>query len=165
MPFDGLIYRVHISRKYSAGDFAGDAGGGTDEPFVIFLQHLVADAGFVVVHSLGVANRYYLHQVLVAGVVLGQKDEVVVFAVVVVLEVVVVVAGDVCLAAQDGLDVGVLLAGVEELLDSVHVAVVGDGQAGHLELVRACEELLDVGHAIKYGIFGMYVQGDETCHK
>ena len=165
VPFDGLIYRVHISRKYSAGDFAGDAGGGTGEPFVIFLQHLVADAGFVVVHSLGVADGYYLHQVLVAGVVLGQKDEVVVFAVVVVLEVVVVVAGDVCLAAQDGLDVGVLLAGVEELLDSVHVAVVGDGQAGHLELVRACEELLDVGHAIKYGIFGMYVQGNETCHK
>ena len=165
VPLYGLVDRVHVAREYAAGDLAGDAGGGADQAFVVFFQHFVAHAGLVVVHALDVAGGHYLHQVLVAGVVLGQKDEVIVLAVVVVLEAVVVVLGDVRLAAQDGLDVRVFLADVEELLHAIHVAVVRDCQTRHLELVRTREELLYVGHSIEDGILGMDVKGYETCHR
>ena len=138
--------------------------GISPEVFVIFLHDLVADAGLAVVESLDVAGGDYLHQVLVALVVLGQQYEVVVFAVLVILEVMVVVLGYVCLAAQNGLDIGVFLADVEELLHTIHVAVVRDCQTRHLELVRTGEELLYVGHPIEDGILRMDVKGYETCH-
>ena len=70
--------------------------------------------------------------------------------------------GDVRLAAQDGLDIRVFMADVEELLHAIHVAVVRDCQTRHLELVRTREELLYVGHSIEDGVFRMDVKGYET---
>ena len=99
-----------------------------------------------------------LHQVLVAVVVFGQEDEVVEFLVVVVLEVVVVVLRHVDLAAEDRLHVRVLLGNVAEVLDTVHVAVVRDGQAGHAEFLRTAEELLDIAHSVEDGVLRMDVQ-------
>ena len=164
VPLDRLVGSVHISRQDAAGNLAGDAGGGADEALVVFLDHLVAHARLAVIHPLDVAGGDYLHQVLVALVVLGQQDEVVVFAVLVILEVMVVMLGYVGLAAQDRLDIGVFLADVEELLHTIHVAVVRDCQTRHLELVRTGEELLYVGHPIEDGILRMDVKGYETCH-
>ena len=164
VPLDCLIDRVHVAREDATGNLAGDTGGGADEPLVILFQHLMTDARLVVVHALDVAGGDYLHEVLVSLIVLGQEDEVVVPAVVVILEAVVVVAGDVGLAAQDGLDVGVFLADVEELLHTIHVAVVRDCQTRHLELIRTCEQLLYVGHPIQDGILRMDVKGYETGH-
>ena len=164
VPLNRLVGSVHIPRHNAARNLAGDAGGRADEPFVVFLDHLVAHARLAVIHSLDVAGGDYLHQVLVALIVLGQQDEVVVFAVLAIFEVMVVMLGYVGLAAQDWLDVGVFLADVEELLHTIHVAVVRDCQTRHLELVRTGEELLYVGHPIEDGILGMDVKGYETSH-
>ena len=124
---------------------------------MVLLQHLVAHAR-AVVHALDVSRGHDLHQVLVALIILGEQDEVVVFLVVVVLEAVVVVLRDVDLAAEDGLDVRVLLGHVAEVLDAVHVAVVRDGEARHAELLRAPEELLDVAHPVEDGVLGVDVK-------
>ena len=62
------------------------------------------------------------------------------------------------LAAEDRLHVRVLLRHVGEVLDAAHVAVVGDGQARHAQLLRPAEELLDVAHPVEDGVLGMDVK-------
>ena len=157
VPLDRLVHAFLVAGEDPARDLARHAGGAADEVFVVALQHLVAHARLVV-HALDVSGGHDLHEVLVAVVVLGEQDEVVVLLVVVVLEVVVVVLRDVDLAAEDGLDVRMLLGHVAEVLDAVHVAVVGDGEAGHAQFFGPAEELLDVAHPVEDGVLGMDVQ-------
>ena len=161
VPFDGLRRGVQIPGEDVLRDLAGHAGGAADEVLVVFLQHLVADPRLAVVHTLDVARRNDLHQVPVAIVILGQEDEVVVALVGAVLDLMVVPARDIDFATDDGLDVRVLLGELEELLDAVHVSMVGDGQTGHAELFRPVEQVLDGGLAVQDGILGMYVQVNE----
>ena len=59
------------------------------------------------------------------------------------------------LAADDRLDIWVLFGVFVELLDSIHVAMVGDGQAGHSELLRTVEQILDRGLSVEDGILSM----------
>ena len=71
--------------------------------------------------------RTYLHQILVAGVVLGQQDEVVIASVIRVLEGVVIVPCHIHLAAYDRLHLRELFSHLQELLHTIHVSVVSDG--------------------------------------
>ena len=105
---------------------------------MIFLDNLVADPRLAVVEAFDMPERDDIHQVPVSLDVLCQKDEVVICPVLVVLEFRVVVPCDIHLAPDDGLDliffsllVPVLVGEFEELLYTVHIAVVGNGQGGH----------------------------------
>ena len=158
VPFYGTVNRLHVPVQDAAGDLTGHAGGAADQVLVVFLDDFVAHAGLAVVHALDVAGRDNLHQVLVPVVVLGQEDEMVVLAVGVVLELVVIVLGDIDLAADDGLDRRVLLGEFVELLDAVHVAMVRDGQAGHSHFLGAVEQVLDGRHAVEDGVLRMDVK-------
>ena len=148
VPLNCLVHALLVARKYALGDFPGHTGRAADEVLVVLLYHLVAHPRAVVV-ALDVAYGNDLHKVPVALVVLCQKYEVVVLLVVVVLELVVVVAGDVDFAAYDGLDIRELFGDVAEVLDTVHVTVVGDGEAGHPELLGTGEKLLYVAQSVK----------------
>ena len=128
---------------------------------MVLLYHLVAHPRLAVVHTLDVTGRDDLHEVLVAVVILRKKDEVVVPLVGAVLDLVVVPARDIDLAADNGFDVRVLAGELVELLDTVHVSMVGDGQAGHTELFRPGKQVLNGGLAVQDGILGMYVQVNE----
>ena len=71
----------------------------------------------------------------------------VVGAVLVVLDPGVIMTRHIDLASDDGFDlvllgllVAVLVGELEELLDSVHVAVVGDRQGGHAHLLGPVEQ-------------------------
>ena len=65
--------------------------------------------------------------------------------------------GDVNLAADDGFYARMLLGVLEELLDAVHVAMVRDGQAGHAQLFRALEKIVDGRLTVQDGILGVNV--------
>ena len=161
VPLDRPVGGLHVAREDVPGNLARHAGGGADEPLVVLLQDFMVHARLVV-HALELPQRDDLHQVPVPVVVLGQEDEVVVLAVVVVLEGVVVVLRDIDLAADDRLDPGMLRRILEELLDAEHVAVVRDGKAGHAELFGAVEQVLDRRLSVEDGVLGMYVQVDES---
>ncbi len=143
VPFDGLVRPGDIARQDAARNFARHAGRTADEVFVVFLYNLVAHPRLVVVFSFDVAGGDNLHQVLVAVVVLGQQDQVIVFAVLGVFDAVVVALRHINLTADDGFDGGMFFGKFKKLLHPVHVAVVGDGQAGHAHLLGAVEQMLD----------------------
>ena len=165
VPFYGLARAVDVPGEYVLGDLPREAGGAADQVLVVFLDYPVVHAR-TVVHALDVPRGHDLHQILIAVVILREKDKVVVALVLRILQAVVVVPRDIHLAADDGLHYEVavrilvaLVVGIlEELLHAVHVAVVGDGQGGHAEFPGALEELPDVGESVKDGILGMDVE-------
>ena len=62
---------------------------------------------------------------------------------VLVLEFMVIVTRHIHLASDDRLDVRVLLGHLQKLLDTIHVAMVGDGKCRHFKLFRTLEKACD----------------------
>ena len=76
-----------------------------------------------------------LYQVEVSGIVLCQKDKVVIAF----FLHPVIPFGNVDLTADDGLHIRMLLGILEELFYAVHVAVIGDSQRRHPQLFGPVE--------------------------
>jgi hypothetical protein len=94
-----------------------------------------------------------LDQVLVAGPVFGEKDEmVVIFIGGIAAEA--TARGDINLTANDGLDAG-LFSSLVKLDGTVHDAVVGDGQAIHTQFFSLLHEPRDTAHTIQQAVFGV----------
>ena len=80
--------------------------------------------------------------------------------------------GHVHFASEDGFEgclafgeFGVFLVDVvEELFDAVHVAVVGDGDAGHSVGYGFVNEVVDGGLAVEQGVLCVDVEVDEGLH-
>ncbi len=157
VPQDGLFHGFVVVGHDGARDFAGQAGAGADETFMILFNDLMAHAG-PIIHAVDVPLRDNLHQVQVAGIVLGQEDEVVIT----LFLLAVVPFGHVHLAADDGLHVGVLLGKLEELLYAEHVTVVRDGQGGHPQLVGPVKKVLDGRLSVQDGVLGVDMQMHKT---
>ena len=101
-------------------------------------------------------NDFY--QIQVSFVVLRQQDKVVIA----LFLHPVISLGNVNLAADDGLDIRMLLGVLEELFDTVHVAMVRDGKGRHTKLFGTVEKVFYGGLSIQNGILGMDVQVNET---
>ena len=135
---------------------SGQAGRQGDDAFAVGRQKLAVHAGFIVeARLIGFGND--LDQVLVAGLVLREQDQV---ALVLVEHGVLVEAGAggrIDLAADDGLD-ALLFALFVELHAAEHDAVVRDGQRLHAQFLGAGDELVDARSAVQQTVFGMYVK-------
>ena len=157
MPLYGLLCGVEIPCENVAGHLACHTGRAADKVFVVLFQHFVAHPR-ARIETFYMPRRDYLHQVLVAVVVLGQKDQVVVLVVLLVFDFVVIVPGDVNLAAYDGFDGREACGYVTEILDTEHVAVVGDGKPPLAEFFGALKKGFDVAQSVKDGVLGMDVK-------
>ena len=85
-----------------AWDDARDARRGADDALVVAAQHVEGGARVVVEHVAGGRLAHHLHEVDVAGLVLGEQDQVVAVLPRALLDA--VVGDEVGLAAKDGLD-------------------------------------------------------------
>ena len=147
MPLNGFAGGRKVSCHYVLRDFSGQACGAADQSLVVFLDDLVAYPRLAVIQTLDVAQGHYVRKVLVALIVFREEDKVIVRPVLIVLEFRIVVSGDVHLAPDDRLDfvllglfVAVLVRELEEFLDTVHVAMIGDGKGGHAHCLGPVEE-------------------------
>ena len=154
----GINRRIHAVENRFIGHLSGKTGGTADKVFVILLYYLVGYTGFVIVFTLDMAYRDYLHQVLVALVVLGKKNQMVVASVLVILKSVVVMTGNVHLASYDGLYRRMFPGKFEELLDSIHIAVVRYGKGRHTEFLGTLEQFWYGRQSVQNRILGMDVQ-------
>ena len=109
---------------------------------------------WLIIHSLDVSCGDNLHQVLVAIVVLCQKDKVVITF---FLQSVVTL-GYVDFASDDRFDTRMLGRELEELLHSVHVAVVRDCKTRHAKLFRPVEQVFYGRLAVKDRVLCMDVK-------
>ncbi len=77
VPLGGLPGFIEAILEEMARDLARHAGGGNDDPLVVFREQLAVHARLAV-ESLGVRERRELDEVLVAGAIPGEEDQVVV---------------------------------------------------------------------------------------
>lgn len=120
---------------------------------MVLAQHIHVDPGFVI-EPLHFADGYDFHQVLVAGLVLHQQDQVVQLAAGLQALVQMGSGGDVHLTADDGLDAG-FLAFLIEFDDPVHDPMVGDGQSRHAQFLGIGHQVRNPAGPIQQGILGM----------
>ena len=97
-----LLGLVGLAREVHARNDARDAGGAADDALVVAPQHVERGARVVVEHVAGAGLAHHLHEVDVAGLVLGKKEQVVAMLLGALLDA--VVGDEVRLAAEDRLD-------------------------------------------------------------
>ena len=145
------------------GDLAGEASAEADEPLSMGGQQLLVDAGLVVV-ALEMRRGDQLDQVLVADLVPGQQHEVMVHVAHAARALLLLEArpgGDIHLAAQDGLDARLLGRRVE-FDRPEHVAVVGHGQRGKIQLFGPGHQPVETAGGIEQRELGVQVQMGEV---
>ena len=135
--------------KQQTGQLPGYTGGQTYKPFGILLQRLEVNTGLVI-KSLYESDGIESAQIVIADVVLGKQNKVKVFL---VLETdAVQILAHIKFATDDGLDAGGVRR-FEKLPGAVHIAVIGNGDGGHIEFLAAFEHLVDARCAVQKAVF------------
>ena len=180
---DALV--LHLEEELSGAEDVAEGGGGLERPPVLpapqARRHLALEAAAqadeplgvpgqqvlvdprLVVEALGEPRRDELDQVVEALVGLGQQHQVVVRLARRARALVPAARRDVHLAAQNRLDAALLRLVVERDRRE-HVPVLGDRERGHLQLLRAVEQLLDAARAVEQRELRVEVQVDELGH-
>ncbi len=159
VPVDAAAGGVKLVLLDQARHLGRQAAGGADQALRVLGKEFLVDAG-VVVKAFQLGSRGDLEQVLVAGLVLGQEQQVGGLAVFLGVVLLHGAGGHVGLHPDDGFDAG-FLGGVVELDHAEHGAMVGDGQGGHVHLFGTLDQLLDIAKAVEQGVFGVNVEVGE----
>ncbi len=159
-PFRLLPRPLHVALGDVVGNGAVQAGGERDQACAVGGQHLHVDA-WLVVEAFDLGDGGELHEVLVAGAIHGEQDQVesgLARALGRLVEA--VVGGDVELAADDGLDPSLLRLDIE-LESAIHGAVVGDGHALHAVFLALGEQIADPDGPVEQAVLGVDMEVDE----
>ncbi len=156
-----LHRRVDPLVEQRARELALQARRQRDEPLRVLAQDLAVHARAVVV-AVQVRGGHERDEVLIAGEVLRQEDEVEGLAVALDARVAVEarVPRDIRLDADDRLYTG-LACGDVEVDRAIERAVVRERQRRHLELFRTRHEVRDARKAIEKAVFAVCVEVDE----
>jgi len=73
VPVGGFPRAIEVVRHQMRRDFAGQAGGGDDDPLRVFGEQLAVDARLGI-EAFGIGERRQLDQVAIAGHVAGQQN-------------------------------------------------------------------------------------------
>ena len=150
-----ILFRVlRAALQKQLGQIAAQACRKADQSFGVLLEQLVVDAGLVV-KALGKPGADQLDEVAIAGLVFTQQNHMAVFARRAVL--LKAVGTDIHLAADDGGD-ALLQAGVIEVDDPVHHAVIGHGGVREAKLLKTLDQGLDAVGPVQEAVFGMQMQ-------
>ena len=133
---------------------AAEAGAQADQAFMIFADQVVIDTGLIVITGQK-AFADQPHQVLIAGVVFTQEDQMAHFPA--RRGTVCPVPADVGLTADDGLE-ACLRHGRVEINDAVEYAVVRDGARIHAERLQAFHQGGDPAGPVQQAVLRMKMQ-------
>ena len=147
-----------VPRQNGLRDLARQTGRKADEPFVVLFEQLLINAGLGV-KPLGEGCGDHLDEVLVAGLIFAQQDQMVV-AVDLVDLIEPGASGNVDFAADDGLDAR-FSGRFIKLHTAVHDTVVGAGDGRLPALLHAVHQLVDAAGTVQQAVFRMDMEVDE----
>ena len=158
----GPLGTVSVIPQEAGGDLPSQTGGSADQPFRVLGQELPVDPRLVV-ETVQVGTRDKLEEVLIAGPVLGEEDQVVVGLLPLARRRPIGSAarGHVDFAPQDRPD-PLLAALFEEPDGAEEVPMIRNGDGGHLKGHRLVHHLLDLLRSVEEGELGMVVEVDEV---
>ena len=135
-------------------DIASKAGGKADDALAVLFEKAVIDPR-AVIEAFDESDARKLDQVPVTGHVFAEQDQVRVLphAGLVLYRL----RRNVRLHADDRLDAR-LRALLIKLDHAVHIAVIGDRDRVHAELLSAVDKLADARCAVQQAVFGMHVK-------
>ena len=151
---------IEFILKERLADLAAQAGGERDHAAVIFAEQVFVHAR-PVVESFKMRLGHERHDVLPAGVVLGEQDQMVVTLIAFFREA--VARRDIGLDAQDRFHAR-FFRRLIKFDRAVERAVIGERDAIHAELLGARHEFGDLGEAVEQGIVRMDVKMGEFRH-
>ena len=157
-PVNGLARAGELVLLDPIGNLARKAAGEGDQAVLVRRQQLLVNARLVII-ALQVRLGGELDQVLVAGFVPGQQDEVMIRvpAAVDAFLLKPAAGGHINLAADDRLDAAPA-GGLVEVNRAVERAVVGDRQGRKLERMRPLHEPVQPAGSIEQRILGVQVK-------
>ena len=160
-----LLVAVHKRLE----NMASEATGCGDHAFAVIGKNLPIDPGFVVV-PLHERPAGELDEVLIARVVLGQRNQVVIELLAALgaaagiidaassaRPLVAAVISLVELAANYWLDVMILACPIE-VEHAIHIPMIGDAKAWHPICCCLSHEFIKAGCAVQHGVLGVHVQ-------
>ena len=142
------------------GNLGGHTTRGGDQPFGVCGQEVVVNARMVV-HALQLRGGGDLEQVAVARFVFREQEQVRGLFIELCVAVFHAARRHVGFQPDDGLD-PVGDGGVVEFDHPKHRAVVGDGDRGHVHLLDALRQLLDIREAVEERVVGVDVEVGEA---
>src|SRR5579864_4761810 len=130
----------------------------------MFRQKFLAYARFVV-ETVERRFRGNLHQIAIAFFILRQDQKMVVRVPIgrSTFDVVIVLLAYIELTTDDRLDPH-MLGRIHEMHCAKNIAVIGHGNRGHAQLLRALAEFVYVAGAVKHGIVSMEMKMNELGH-
>ena len=129
------------------------------KPFGVSRQKVLVDAR-IIVEAVQLRGRGDLEQVLVAGLIFSQQKQVRGGAVEFGVAVLHAARRHVGFQPDDRLD-PLAFGSLVKIDHPEHRAVVRDGHRGHVHLLDALDQLLDIREAVEQGVFGVNVKVGE----
>ena len=115
------------------------------------------------VKSLNIAQGYQLDEILIAGLVPAQENQVIGAGIQPMYLVMPAPGGNIDLAANDGLD-ACLLCRLPELHCPIHAAVVGNRNSSLSQLLYPLHQLPDPASPVQQAVFRMHMQMHKIRH-
>jgi len=161
---DGRTAALLVLAQQPLADLALEAGAEGDQPLVMFAQQGAVDAGLVI-KSFQISGRDQLHQVLVAGHVLAEQDQMKSGAAGAGIGLLLQTAArsHIDFGADQGFDFG-LAALFIKADDAMHAAVVGQSDCRHALRFRPLDEILDAAGAVEKAVMGVVMEMDKPAH-
>ena len=131
-----------------------DTGGKADQPLFMQKKRFEIDPRLVII-PVAEGDGIEQTQITIAGFVLAKQDQVVQFL---LGRFIGKIAANIKFRAENGLYVAAFcVTGVEKRHGAVHIAVVGHGKRGHLQLIGAFHHLRNARSSVEQAVFGMNV--------
>ena len=159
--FQGVFLGPLVVLPHQAlGDGTGKAGGQGNQPLVVLREQGQVHSGLAVkAMDKGLGNQ--ITQVFIALPVLAQQHQMIGVVVLAVNPVSHAPAGNVDLAADDGLDARGL-GGLIKINAAVHDPMVGDGHGGLPDLLHPIHQAVDPAGTVQQAVLRMQMQVDKT---
>ena len=151
---------IHVVMGDPPGNLPMQAGGQRDQSFLVFKQEFSVYAGLVI-ESFRLGNGCQFHQVLVAGSVHGQQNNVKVVACCLVVDEMTFL-GNIKLAADQWFDAGFFCLGIE-LQSPVHGTMISNGNGIHAVFQAFIDQVAQTDSSVQHGVLGVYVQVNKGC--
>ena len=161
-PLDGFLCLVHLLGTDIRWYFASNAGGATDDAFVVFLQVSMVST-WTHIKAIHPRTTHNFNQIMIARRILRKQNQVPTATVYLTLLLLLSTTCTVHLATKNRFEIKFfvlafqLLHIVEKLLDSKHIAMVSHSHALHAVGNCLVNEFRDGCLTIKYRVLGMYV--------
>ena len=148
-----------IILKDSARYLSCNAGGQTDDPFMILAQQFFIDTGLII-HPLNIGKRNQFDEIFIPRLIFRQKDQMIIFDPAGLLPILTRSRRQIHLTADNRFN-SLLLALFIKINHTIHGTMIGNGNGIHPPLFDRCNQIFNAACSVQKAVFRMHMQVTE----